>query len=168
MKIKLSLFAFCFSILAFLSFNKLHPYHVGSVEFNYNSKSKTFEVTAKFFEDDLETALNKKFNSSLFFGRTSDETAINQKLERYSLDNIQLKTDKKALKLNYIGYEINHESVNIYLESEPVKNPKSVETTVSMLYNQFKEQMNIIHIIVSGKRQSQKLNYPSQSVKKQF
>ncbi|MFP7656215.1 DUF6702 family protein [Chryseobacterium proteolyticum] len=26
-----------------------HPYHVGSVEINYNTKSKTFEVTGRFF-----------------------------------------------------------------------------------------------------------------------
>ena len=26
----------------------VHPYHVGSVEFSYNAKSQTFEITGKF------------------------------------------------------------------------------------------------------------------------
>ena len=46
----------------------VHPYHVGSVEISYNSKTKTFEISAKFFLDDLENALNKKYNQSLHFG----------------------------------------------------------------------------------------------------
>ncbi|MFP3594752.1 DUF6702 family protein, partial [Chryseobacterium sp. SIMBA_038] len=33
----------------FMERKVVHPYHVGSVEINYNSKSKTFEVTGRFF-----------------------------------------------------------------------------------------------------------------------
>ena len=44
-------FAICFSKP---SSEDIHPYHVGSVEFNYNSKAETFEISGKFFLDDLE------------------------------------------------------------------------------------------------------------------
>ena len=38
----------------------------------------------------------------------------------------------------------------------------------SFLYNYFDDQMNIIHIIVNGKRQSEKLNYPNRYLYKVF
>ena len=51
-----------------VSAKPIHPYHVGSVEINYNAKTKTFEISAKFFLDDLENSLNAKYNKTLHFG----------------------------------------------------------------------------------------------------
>lgn len=162
------------SILFFFSFifsspaKDIHPYHVGSVEFNYNSKSKTFEISGKFFLDDLENGINKKYGTNLHFQDEKFKEKMNEALKGYILDYLKLKVNNKMLKINYIGYEEDSEAVNIYLESEPVKSPKKVETSVSVLYNFFDDQMNIIHIIVDGKRQSQKLDYPDRYLYKNF
>ena len=61
---------FLFVTLVFQSFTGdevFHPYHVGSVEINYNSKSRTFEVTGRFFLDDMENGLGKKYGGSFHF-----------------------------------------------------------------------------------------------------
>ncbi len=162
-----------FAILTFSSFKNtssidIHPYHVGSVEFNYNSKSKTFEITGKFFLDDLENALKEKYGTVVHFNDDKYETQINVLLKQYCVDYLKLKADQKFLKVNYIGFEEDSEAVNIYLESEPVNAPKKVETAVSFLYNLFDDQMNIIHIIINGKRQSERLNYPNRYLYKVF
>ncbi len=81
---------------------------------------------------------------------------------------MKLKSDNQFVSINYLGFEEEVESVNIYLESEPIKTPKKVETAVSMLYNLFDDQINIVHIIVNGKRQSHKLNYPDRYLYKNF
>lgn len=154
--IPLLLCSFFFALCSF----KVHPYHVGSVEFNYNNKTKTFEISGKFFLDDLENAVNKKYGKKIHFGEEKFKTEINEILKKYSEEYLKLKADNKFLKINYVGYEEDKESVNIFLESEPVNAPKKVETAVSFLYNLYDDQMNIIHIIVNGKRKSDKLNYP--------
>ena len=59
------LFLFSLFFILFCQGKDIHPYHVGSVEINYNSNTKTFEVSAKFFLDDLENALNKKYNKKI-------------------------------------------------------------------------------------------------------
>lgn len=161
---------FFFLILFSLSIHakEIHPYHVGSVEFNYNSKSKTFEISGKFFLDDLENALKEKYGKAVHFDDAKHKTQINELLEKYCKDYLKLKADNKFLKINYIGYEEDSEAVNIYLESEKVNSPKKVETAVSLLYNLFDDQMNIIHIIVNGKRESDKLNYPNRYLYKMF
>lgn len=167
MKYLLSIFFFltlCFSVSA----KDIHPYHVGSVEFNYNSNTRTFEITGKFFLDDLENAVNKKYKTVLHFQDDKFRVKMHEALKAYFLDYIKLKVNNKMLAINYLGYEEDSEAVNIYMESEPVKSPKKVEAAVSALYNLFDDQMNIIHIILNGQRKSQKLSYPDRYLFQQF
>lgn len=153
---------------SFVSAKDFHPYHVGSVEINYNSKTKTFEVTGRFFLDDLENALGKKYSKSFHFNDASYKVKLNEALKSYCSEYFKLKTNNKFLKINYVGYEEDSESVNVYLESEVVENPKKVEAAVSFLYNLFDDQINIVHIIVNGDRKSEKLTYPNRYLYQQF
>ncbi len=147
---------------------KFHPYHVGSMEFNYNQKSKTFEVSGRFFMDDLENALNKKYGKNLHFLNPKSQKEMNEALRNYALEYVKLKVNNQFVKINYVGYEEDKESVELYLESETVANPKKVETAVSILYNLFDDQMNIIHIVIDGQRKSEKLTYPDRYLFQEF
>ena len=151
---------FTFLVTFLVSAKPIHPYHVGSVEINYNAKTKTFEISAKFFLDDLENSLNAKYNKTLHFGEEKSKAGLDQVLENYFAEYFKLKSNNKFLKINYLGFEEDKESVNVYLESEATEMPKKVETAVSLLYSFFDDQMNIVHIIVNGERKSSKLNYP--------
>ena len=163
------LFFFLSMIFLLSSFTgEKHPYHVGSVEINYNSKSKTFEITGRFFLDDLENGLNKKYGKPFHFNDLKYKTHLNEALKNYSSEYLRLKTDNQFLKINYLGYEEDGESVNIFLESETVHEPKKVEAAVSFLYNLFDDQINIVHIIVKGNRKSEKLTYPDRYLYQQF
>ncbi|WP_295222933.1 DUF6702 family protein [uncultured Chryseobacterium sp.] len=156
-------------LLVFFSFTRAkHPYHVGSVEISYNQKSKTFEVTGRFFLDDLENGLNTKYGKSLHFNDPKFKAQLNESLKNYASEYFKLKSNNKFLNVNYVGYEEDHESVNIYLESEKIEAPKKVEAAVSFLYNLFDDQINIIHIIVNGERKSEKLTYPNRYLFQQF
>lgn len=162
-------FVFLVPLLLLFSFTKVkHPYHVGSVEISYNSRSKTFEITGRFFLDDLENGLSKKYGKPFHFNDVKYKAQINEALKNYSAEYLKLKTDNEFLKINYVGYEEDSESVNIYLESEKVENPKKVEVAVSFLYNLFDDQINLVHIIVNGNRKSEKLTYPNRYLFQQF
>ncbi|WP_295213701.1 DUF6702 family protein [uncultured Chryseobacterium sp.] len=163
-------FLLFFSVLfVFFSFTRAkHPYHVGSVEISYNQKSKTFEVTGRFFLDDLENGLNTKYGKSLHFNDPKFKAQLNESLKNYAAEYFKLKANNKFLNVNYVGYEEDHESVNIYLESEKIEAPKKVEAAVSFLYNLFDDQINIVHIIVNGERKSEKLTYPNRYLFQQF
>jgi len=164
-----NLWLFLLPVFLLFSFSKVkHPYHVGSVEINYNSKSKSFEITGRFFLDDLENGLSKKYGSSFHFNDEKYKTRLNEALEKYCMDYFKLKADGKFLKINYVGYEEDSESVNVFLESETLNSPKKVEMAVSFLYNLFDDQINIIHIIVNGERKSEKLTYPNRYLYRQF
>lgn len=159
---------FLFGSQNFSEIKKFHPYHVGSVEINYNEKSKTFEITGRFFLDDLENGLAKKYGKSYHFNDAKYKGQLNEALKNYSSEYLKLKTDNQFLKINYVGYEEDSESVNIYLESEKVVNPRKVEAAVSFLYNLFDDQINLVHIIINGNRKSEKLTYPDRYLYQQF
>ena len=159
---------FTFLLTFLVSAKPIHPYHVGSVEINYNTKTKTFEISAKFFLDDLENSLNAKYNKTLHFGEEKSKAGLDQALENYFAEYFKLKSNNKFLKINYLGFEEDKESVNVYLESEATEMPKKVETAVSLLYSFFDDQMNIVHIIVNGERKSSKLNYPDRYLYQMF
>lgn len=161
---------FFFSILLILlSFTKeKHPYHVGSVEINYSQKSKTFEVTGRFFLDDLENGLNKKYGKPFHFNDPKYKAQLNESLKIYCTEYFKLKANNKSLNVNFVGYEEDQESVNVYLESEKIENPKKVEAAVSFLYNLFDDQINIVHMIVNRERKSEKLTYPNRYLYQQF
>lgn len=161
-------FILFFSFFGLNSASEIHPYHVGSMEFNYNSKSETFEISGKFFLDDLENALKEKYGKAVHFNSEQYKAQINAYLIQYCEEYLKLKVNNKFLKIKYLGYEEDSESVNIYLESEKVAQPKKVETAVSFLYNLFDDQMNIVHIIVNGNRKSQRLNYPDRYLYQNF
>ncbi|AZA56210.1 DUF6702 family protein [Chryseobacterium shandongense] len=162
------LFLFSVFIIFFSFMEAKHPYHVGSVEINYNQKSKTFEITGRFFLDDLENGLNNKYGKTLHFNDPKFKAQLNEALKNYSAEYFKLKGNNKFLNVSFVGYEEDHESVNVYLESEKIDNPKKVETAVSFLYNLFDDQINIVHIIVNGERKSEKLTYPNRYLFQQF
>ena len=164
-----NLWVFLLPIVFLFSFTKVkHPYHVGSVEINYNSKSKTFEITGRFFLDDLENALSKKYNKPFHFNDIKYKAQLNEALKSYCSEYLKLKGDGKFVRVNYMGYEEDSESVNVFLETEEVNMPKKVEVAVSFLYNLFDDQINIIHVILKGERKSEKLVYPNRYLYQQF
>lgn len=164
-----NLWFFLLPIFFLFSFSETkHPYHAGSVEINYNQKSKTFEVTGRFFLDDLESGLSKKYGKPFHFNDTNYKDQLNEALKNYCSEYFKLKANNRSLNVNFVGYEEDHESVNVYLESEKVDNPKKVEAAVSFLYNFFDDQLNIVHIIVNGERKSEKLTYPNRYLFQQF
>jgi len=145
-----------------------HPYHVGSVEFNFNPKSKTFEITGKFFMDDLENALNKKFGKNVHFLDSKYKEELNKELSQYAIEHLKMKINNKMAKIQYIGYQEDQESVQLFLETEPIEKPKKVEVSASFLYNLFDDQMNIIHIILNGNRKSDRVLFPDRYLYQQF
>lgn len=154
--------------ISVLSSFMLHPYHVGSVEMNYNARSKTFEVSGRFFMDDLENALSKYENKNIRFLSKKDEKTTTEAVKKYSLNALKIKVNGKEVPVHFLGYQEDKESIEIFLESSTIPVPKKVETSVKFIYNLYNDQMNIVHIIVNGKRKSERLNYPKSYLAQEF
>lgn len=148
--------------------NFFHPIHVSTANIEYNGKDNKLEVICTIFTDDFEAALAKQYHTKTDLNKPDMHKAMDALVKSYLERNLQIKAGDAAVKLNYLGFEINRESADIYLESDKINRPKKIEADISLLHNLFDDQINIVHIIVGGVRKSEKLDYPENKVTQVF
>ncbi|SDC79663.1 DUF6702 family protein [Pedobacter soli] len=137
-----------------------HPLHVSTTEVNFNAKDKTLEISCKIFSDDFESILARLYKQKTDLSNPNMKTAMDELVKKYLLSHLQVKANGKATTLNYIGFEIDHEATNIYLEVEKVSAVRSIEVNNTILYDLFDDQMSIVHIVKGATRKSSKILYP--------
>jgi hypothetical protein len=147
---------------------KFHPLHVSTSDISFNAKDSQLEVICTIFTDDFESAIQKQFNSKTDLTRTDMHAAMDVLVKNYVNSHLQLKTGTTTLPLTYVGFEINREAVNVYLESAKIASPKKIEADVSLLQNLYDDQLNIVHMTVNGTRKSTRLDYPYKKVTQTF
>ncbi len=146
-----------------------HPIHVSTTNIEYNKTDNKLEVICTVYTDDFEAALEKQNHTKIDLTKAEMHTAMDALVKSYVAGNLHIKANDAASKLSYLGYEINKEAVDIYLESDKTPPPvKKVAVEVSLLQNLFDDQINIVHIIVNGVRKSEKLDYPDKKVEQVF
>lgn len=138
-----------------------HPFHVSVTEIKHNPTDKILEITCKIFTDDFEAVLAQNYKTKVDLVHPPDKAAMDKLVSDYIRHKLQVKTDGKPGALNYVGYEVDHEAVNAYLEVDKVLSVKKIEVGDILLYDLYNDQIGIIHAIVNGNRKSTKLDYPN-------
>jgi hypothetical protein len=141
-----------------------HPFFVSTTEVEYSSKSKELGIASKFFPDDLEEALRKSTRKKYDI-ISGEKKSTGDAINSYFTNQVQVFINGKPLQLSFLGYEIEKEVVWVYYNAKKVSGVKSIEVISTLMYDYKSEQTNIIHIKMDEKRQSFKLNAPSQSAK---
>ncbi|AMR32623.1 hypothetical protein A0256_14920 [Mucilaginibacter sp. PAMC 26640] len=164
---------YCYILLGTLGISKpanngFHPLHVSTSDISYNAKDGQVEVILTIFTDDFERALEKQFNTKVDLTRPEVHAAMDALVKKYAAGHLQVKTGGAVLSLNYLGYEINKEAVNVYLESPRVGAPKKIDADISLLQNLYDDQLNIVHMTVAGIRKSGKLESPARKITQEF
>lgn len=151
-------------IAAFLFFgtfnSEKHPLHVSTTEVNFNQQDKTLEVSCKIFSDDFEAVLAKNYKQKIDLTKPSMKAAMDDLVKKYIISHLQIKANGKSVMMNYIGFEIDHEATNVYLEVEKVPSLKSLGVTDTILYDLFDDQMSIVHLVKGPVRKSSQILYP--------
>jgi hypothetical protein len=137
-----------------------HPLHLSSTELNYDAKTMTIQISCRIFTDDFEDLIGKKYKVKPDLSSAAKHKEMDQLINKYMAAHIGLAANGKAIRLNYLGFENDNEAVVVFLESEKVKGIKKLETTSTVLYDIFDDQINIFHLTSSGERKSFKLTYP--------
>ena len=145
-----------------------HPLHVSTTEADYNSSTKSIEITCKIFSDDFERALSKNSASIIDLTKVSMKPAMNKEVAAYLLKNLRFKVDGKLRTLEYIGFETDREATNIYFEIKNVPVFKSAEIYNTILFDLFTDQMSIVHVVKNEKRISNKAIYPEKVISIKF
>ena len=139
---------------------ELHPFHVSVAEINHNATDKTLEISCKIFTDDFEKVLAQNYKTKVDLINTTNKSAMDTLVKKYITSHLSIIADGKPVKLSYIGFERENEAVYGYVQADDIASVKKIEITNKLMYDLFTDQINLMHVIVGGKRKSTKLNYP--------
>lgn len=154
--------------LHFYNDSFLHPLHVSSTEITFNSKQKSVEILCKLFTDDFENAIRKQNKTKIDLSAAGLHKEMDVIIKKYIENHLQIIINDQRQIQNYIGYEVDREAVNVYLEIEYVKPFEKININNRILCDYFEDQMNIVHVELIGKRKSGSLNYPNTQLEFKF
>ena len=148
------------AISSFNTHKNAHPYFVSTTEIEYNAGDKTLEVSCKMFTDDFEKALRITHKSNVDLLNAKNQEEANRLVADYLKKHLQITVDGNLVDLQFLGYEKEGEAIWSYFQAEKITQVKKVEVMNDILFEYKKEQTNLLHITVNGKRKSIKLNNP--------
>ena len=138
----------------------IHPLHVSVTEINHNATEKTIEITCKLFTDDFEKVLVQNYKTKVDLINPPDRPAMDKLISDFVQKHVLIKLDNRSIQLSYLGFERDAEAVYSYFQAENIGTIKKLEVTNTILHEMFTDQINMMHIMVGGKRKSLKLDYP--------
>ena len=146
----------------------LHPFYMSVTEITQSGAAGSLEVSCRFFADDFEETLRNAYKTKLDITSAQEKGAFDRLIPDYIGKHLALVADGRPLKLSYIGYEKDKESVYCYFEVPSIPSVKNLQATNSLLHDFKNEQINIMHVTVNGRRQSTKLDFPARQASFQF
>ena len=164
------LFKWLFVSLTFLPFgpNLHHPIFVSVTEIEHNAKDKTLEVSCKIFTDDFEKTLRASYNTHVDLLDEKVKPAMGKLVNDYVQKHLKIAVDGKVLPLKFLGFEKIDEGIYSYYQADNITFPKKIEVTDNVLLEYNEQQINIVHVIVDGKRKSTKLSGSENKVTLQY
>ena len=151
--------------LLFIFLNWFHPFYVSVINLEHNPKNQSVEISIKIFKDDLEKTLNQLNTQKIDIQSEKDRDLINLYINNYIQQKLKVQINSKSTILNFVGYEIQSESVWSYFEIEKVSIFEKININCSILYDYSDKQTNIFHIkSADHAERSSKLEHPNVSV----
>jgi hypothetical protein len=145
-----------------------HPFYISVTEVNHNASEKSLEISCRIFYDDLESVLKKNYKQAVDLSLDKDKSRNENLIADYLRKHLIMTADGKVLNLQFLGFEKDKEAAWCYFEATQATTPKKLAIVNTILHDFTTEQINIIHATVNGKRQSNKLTYPSKEVTLSF
>ena len=145
-------------------FNIFHPFYVSVTEIEQNQKTGKLQISTRIFYDDLEKALDKRYKTNINILKPVNKQQVDALISGYVKEHLKIKADNKEMLLKYVGYEIEEEAAWCYFETDKTDPVRNLYIRNNILFEQHESQVNMIHALVTGKRQSSKLDNPKDKV----
>lgn len=137
----------------------IHPFYVSVTQIEENSKENILEISCKIFVDDFEHALRMHYSNKVDL-LNGDKAVMNPLVSDYISKHLSISIDGKTKALQFVGFEKNEEAVECYFQINNPEIKNEVSVLNNILFEYKKEQINIVHVTVRGKRKSSQFINP--------
>ena len=139
----------------------LHPFHLSVCDIEHNAETKALNITHRIFLDDLEVAVNEKFETQMDLLNTNDKSLRDRMVAEYVLAHFEVTVNEEVRKADYLGSEIEDGVMYCYMEIKDVESIYKIQVTNSTLQDVFDDQVNLVHVKYRDKTRSLKLERSS-------
>lgn len=131
-----------------------HAYHASIMDVRYNAQKQQLEIALKVFTDDFETALSVGRAASIDLDQ-SPKLLVTQLTTELLRKSVTFGTKPgEALPLQLLGMQKENDAHWLYCTVKLAKPVTSINLRHSLLLSAFPDQMNIVNLEASGKKQS--------------
>ena len=141
-----------------------HPFYVSLIEINHNRQEASVEISVRVFAEDLEKTIQQYNKNRIDILHPKDSAFLDGQINTYLQQKIKLTVNGQPVKLQYIGHELQKESIWCFFEVPNINDMSKLQVDCSLLYDLETSQSNIIHVKSKGADKSRKLEYPARMV----
>ncbi|MFV5688598.1 DUF6702 family protein [Flavobacterium sp. ZT3R25] len=139
--------------LSLTAFN-VHKFYMAVYQVNYAPEKKMLQITSRIFVDDLNKALEKKYNKKLYLGSEKESPEEMLLLKKYFLEKFSVKVNGQTKTVNFLSKELDGDILVCYCNVKEINKINSIEIFNSVLIDWNAEQQNITHVTVLGDKES--------------
>ena len=100
-------------IVLFSSF-AIHKFYVSVTQIDYVPNKKRIEITHRIFIDDLEKALESKYNKKVYLTSSKELPEAETLIKNYLKENIKISINKKPQNIEFLAREVEGDVLILY------------------------------------------------------
>jgi hypothetical protein len=127
---------------------------VAIYQINYVPQKKMIQITTRIFSDDLNDALEYKYEKKTYIGTKKESPEDVELLKKYLAEKFTLKVDGQLKTMNFLSKEIENNVLICYLNIKDISKVKNIEVQNSIITEIYPEQQNIIQSKLNGEKDS--------------
>ncbi len=135
-------------IIPLLAFSA-HKYYISLTKIDFIETKKTVQITMRFFIDDIENALQSRYNTNLELATKDENKKANFFIEKYIGQKFKITINEEEKTHKYLGKEYDNDVVFFYLEIIDIDKIDKIEVQNNMLMETFEEQENYIKLNIN-------------------
>lgn len=140
--------------IIFLSAFSVHKFYVSVTQIDYIPSKKRIEITSRIFIDDLEKALQKKYNKKVHLTSSKELPEAEELIKSYLKENIKISINKKPQNIEFLAKEVEGDVLILYTKIAISKKINTFEVYNAILTEIYAEQQNIVHININSNKKS--------------
>jgi hypothetical protein len=151
---KTILYAFIGFLFLSLTAFSTHKFYMGIYQVNYAPEKKMLQITSRVFIDDLNNALEKKYNKKVYLGTKKESPEEVILLKKYFLEKFSVKVNGQSKSINFLSKELEGDILICYCNVKEITKINTLEIFNTVLIDWNAEQQNITHVTVLGEKKS--------------
>ena len=142
--------------ILFCSFSafEVHKFYMAIFQVNYAPEKKMLQITSRIFMDDLNLALEKKYDKKTNLGLEKETVEDLNLLKKYFNENLIIKVNGQSKPVVFMSKDVEGDVLISYCRVSDVAKLQSAEITNTVLTHWNSEQQNILHCTAFGEKKT--------------